>query len=294
MGQDYFNHHATRVAIEVSVEFDDKIQWTGTGFFVQALGQLEEGPRIDCLLLISNKHVLAEGVGTQVILLNKKDSNGQVRFGKQDRIRIDRAVHRYTGHKDEEIDLACLDLRGIETKGYDVPILGPGFLHKLEYDRFGVGSKVLYAGYPNGMKDTLNGLALMRKGSIASIPSMDCSGKGLIAIDGTVLGGNSGGPVFVSYDRRYRLLGVMYARSLVADDYGFVIKQEYVSELIEDAVAKSMSELRVEANSIVLERMGQGDLKHDVQQVTEQVWREITQELDQIRAEESEGKGVLG
>ena len=59
MGQDYFNHHATRVAIEVSVEFDDKIQWTGTGFFVQALGQLEEDPRIDCLLLISNKHVLA-------------------------------------------------------------------------------------------------------------------------------------------------------------------------------------------------------------------------------------------
>ena len=148
-------------------------------------------------------------------------------------------MHRYTGHNDEEIDLACLDLRGIETKGYDVPVLAPGFLQTLEYEKFGVGSEVLYAGYPNGMKDHLNGLALMRSGSVASIPTMDCGGKGLIAIDGTVLGGNSGGPVFVSYDERYSLLGVMYATSLIADDYGFVIKQAYVNELIDDAVAKS-------------------------------------------------------
>ena len=67
-----------------------------------------------------------------------------------------------------------------------------------------------------------------------------------------------------------------------------------MNELIEDAVAKSMSELRAAANSIVLERMGGGNLKQDVQQVTAQVWHEITQELDQIRADESEGEGVLG
>ena len=284
MAQEYFNHHATRVAIEVSVELDDETRWTGTGFFVQAFGQLPEGPRIDCLLLVSNKHVLAEGVGTQVISLNRKDENGDVMFGEQDRVRIDRAVHRYTGHEDEEIDLACLDLRGMETKGYDVPILAPGFLRALEYERFGVGSEVLYAGYPNGMKDHLNGLALMRRGSVASIPTMDCDGKGLIAIDGTVLGGNSGGPVFVSYDESYRLLGVMYATSLVADDYGFVIKQEYVNELIEDAVAKSASELRAVANSMILKKMGEVDLERDVQRVREQVWRDISEDLDRVRS----------
>lgn len=284
MAQEYFNHHATRVAIEISVELDEETQWTGTGFFVQASGELQEGARIDCLLLISNKHVLAEGVGTQVISLNRKDENGDVIFGEQDRVRIDRAVHRYTGHKDEEIDLACLDLRGIETKGHDVPILASGFLEALEYGRFGVGSEVLYAGYPNGMTDHLNGLALMRRGSVASIPTMDCDGKGLIAIDGTVLEGNSGGPVFVSYDDRYRLLGVLYATSLVADDYGFVIKQEYVNELINDAVAKSASELRALANAMILEKMGEGDLEGDVQQVREQVWRDIAADLDRVRS----------
>ena len=69
MAREYFNHHATRVAIEMSVELDEETQWTGTGFFVQVSGRLEEGPTIDCLLLISNKHVLAEGVGTQGISL---------------------------------------------------------------------------------------------------------------------------------------------------------------------------------------------------------------------------------
>lgn len=284
MAQEYFNHHATRIAIEVSVEMDDETQWTGTGFFVQESKQLPEGPRIDSLLLISNKHVLAEGVGTQVISLNKKDANGDTMFGQQDRIRIDRAVHRYTGHKDEEIDLACLDLRGIETKGYDVPILAPGFLRKLEYERIGVGSEVLYAGYPKGMKDHLNGLALMRSGSVASIPTMDCDGKGLIAIDGTVMGGNSGGPVFVSYDNSYRLLGVLYANSLIADDYGFVIKQEYVNELIDDAVAKSAGELRSLVHSIILEKMSAGALERDVQKIREQVWRDTAEKLDRVRS----------
>ena len=81
----------------------------------------------------------------------------------------------------------------MDTSGHDVPILASGFLEKLDYERFGVGSEVLYVGYPNGMKDAQNGLALMCNGSIASIPELNCDGKGLIAIDGTVLEGNSGG-----------------------------------------------------------------------------------------------------
>ncbi len=122
-------------------------------------------------------------------------------------------------------------MRGIDTKEYDIPALPVGMLDELDQQRIGVGSDVLYAGFPNGMKDRRNGLALMRKGSIASVPSMDCQGKGLVAIDGTVLPGNSGGPVFVDYADRYFLLGVMKAMSTEADDYGFAVKQKYVRQL---------------------------------------------------------------
>ena len=44
MPQEYFNHHATRTAIQVSVTIDGVDQWTGTGFFVQVSRELKEGP----------------------------------------------------------------------------------------------------------------------------------------------------------------------------------------------------------------------------------------------------------
>ena len=68
----------------------------------------------------------------------------------------------------------------------------------------------------------------------------------------------------MSYDDKYRLLGVMQATSLVADDYGFAIKQEYVNqeyvnELVADALEKSANELRAVANAEILERMHKGE-----------------------------------
>ena len=283
MQERYFNHHATRTAIEVSVDLEGDHQWTGTGFLVQVSTELEEGAKIDCLLLISNKHVLAEGAGTHVIALNRAGDDGQIRYGDQDWVRIDRSVHRYTGHRDGEIDLACFDLRGLALEGYDIPVLTENFLEDLAVEKIGVGSDVLYAGFPNGMKDRRNGLALMRRGSIASIPTMDCDSKGLVAIDGTVLPGNSGGPVFVCYEGKYRLLGVVYAMSAVADDYGFVIKQQYVKELIDDAVEKSANELRAQANTLIRERLATGEMRCEVQRVTREVWEEITKSLDKVR-----------
>ena len=166
MPQQYFNHHATRTAIQVYVRIEGVDQWTGTGFFVQASRQLEEGPTIDCRLLISNKHVLAEGAGLQYIALNKKGQDGQILFGDQELLELDNSIHRYTGHEDSDIDLACIDMRGIQTTQHDVPSLDPGFLEKLDENSIGVGTDVLYAGFPNGMKDARNGLALVRKGSI--------------------------------------------------------------------------------------------------------------------------------
>ena len=283
MPQEYFNHHATRTAIQVSVTLERVDQWTGTGFFVQVSRELKEGSTIDCLLLISNKHVLAEGVGIQHIILNKKGQDGKIRFGEQETLELDNSIHRFTGHKDHEIDLACIDMRGIQTKQFDIPTIAPGFLEELDVDRIGVGSDVLYSGFPNGMKDARNGLALMRKGSIASIPTMDCQNKGLIAIDGTVLPGNSGGPVFVDYGDSYRLLGVMHARSTIADDFGFVIKQQYVNELIDCALDKSANELRQRAHAMTRNALETGVLGPEVKRVEEEVWKIITKNLHKKR-----------
>ena len=283
MPQEYFNHHATRTAIQLSVAIEGVDRWTGTGFFVEASRELKEGPTIDCLLLISNKHVLAQGAGIQYIILNKKGEDGSIRFGEQEILELANAVHRYMGHVDHEIDLACIDMRGIQTTQFKIPIIGSSFLEELDTNRIGVGSDVLYAGFPNGMKDARNGLALMRKGSIASIPTMDCHSKGLIAMDGTVLPGNSGGPVFVDYDNTYHLLGVMHARSTIADDFGFVIKQQYVNELIGYALDKSADELRQQARIMTRKVLENGELGPDIRRVEEEVWKTISMSLNEVR-----------
>lgn len=118
MAREYFNHHATRVAIEMSVELDEETQWTGTGFFVQVSGRLEEGPTIDCLLLISNKHVLVEGVGMQGISLNKKigSNSGTVRAAGLDRDRS-RGTPLYRAQGREH----RLGLSGFEGDGHGGP-----------------------------------------------------------------------------------------------------------------------------------------------------------------------------
>ena len=278
-----FNDEATRIAIQISVQLDGGPQWVGSGFFTQASKKLDEGATTDCLLLISNKHVLANGAGNQWITLNKRDPDGQIQFGEQEQLAIGSSTDRYTGHQDPEIDLACIDLRGINTQGYDIPKLPQSMLGELDETRFGVGSDVLYAGFPNGMKDRRNGLALMRKGCIASAPSMDCQEKGQIAIDGTVLPGNSGCPVFVDYGDRYFLLGVMKAMSLEADDFGFAIKQKYVRQLIEDATEKSANELRAKANALIRESLEAGQLKAEVESTSAAIWCEIATALDQQR-----------
>ena len=284
MATRYFEQDAPRPAVQVSVRLDNEMEWAGTGFFVRASKELEEGVKIDCLLLISNKHVLAGGVGDQLIHLNKKDENGEIRYGDQELLLIDEATHRYMGHKNSEIDLACFDMRGMEIEGYDTSALTEVFVDGLDEEKIGIGSDVLYAGFPNGVKDRKNGLALMRKGSIASIPTMDCDREGLIAIDGTVLPGNSGGPVFVSYEGRYKLLGVMHARSIAADDYGFVIKQRYVKELIDDALEKSANEFREHLNTIIISRLEKGSMGCEVRKIRDEVWGEAKQQLGKVRS----------
>ena len=46
-----FEDDATRIAIQVLVQLNNENKWAGTGFLVQASRELEEGPKISCLLV---------------------------------------------------------------------------------------------------------------------------------------------------------------------------------------------------------------------------------------------------
>ena len=262
MTAEYFNHQAAYTAVRISIEkpANGGTQIiTGTGFFYLASIQLSEEETRSKLLLISNKHVLEEGLGTLTLTMNRKKDDGTPDYGVQRTFSFDGFANLYTGHPDKDVDLACVDVSSITHGDACIKYLDGKFLMPISYERVALGSDVLFVGYPNDYYDTTNNLPLVRKGTLASMPDIDFRGQGHLVVDAQVFGGSSGSPVFVAWDGKYRLLGVISATREGHTPSGFpavlglglVIKQRHVQELIDHTVGKVK-----EAWAIVTARSG--------------------------------------
>ena len=83
------------------------------------------------LLLISNKHVLEEGMGKMTLTLNRKKEDGTPDYGVLRTFTYDGFTDRYTSHPDENVDLACVDVSGITQSDACVKHLDEKFLTPL-------------------------------------------------------------------------------------------------------------------------------------------------------------------
>ena len=263
MTTEYFNHYAAYAAVRISIEksVNGATQSiTGTGFFYHAAIQLSEADTLHRLLLISNKHVLEGGMGKLTLTLNRKKDDGTPDYGVLRTFASDGFANLYTGHPDDNVDLGCVDVSRIVHSDAFVKSIGKEFLTPIDYGRVALGSEVLFVGYPDDYYDTVNNLPLLRRGALASMPDVDFRGRGEVVIDAQVFQGSSGSPVFVNWDSKYRLLGVLSAMPREARTpsgspallgLGLVIKQRHVQELIEHTVGKVK-----EAQAIATTRSG--------------------------------------
>ena len=247
MTTEYFNHQAAYTAVRIHIErlVDAATQViTGTGFFYRAKMHLTEDDSRAKLLLISNKHILERGMGKMTLTLNRQRDDGAPDHGVLRPFVYDGFAELCVNHPDENVDLACVDVSGITHSDASVKHIGEEFLTPIDYERVALGSDVLFVGYPNDYYDTTNNLPLVRKGTLASMPSIDFKGDGNIVIDAQVFGGSSGSPVFVDWGGKYRLLGVISDTTEGRTPSGFpavlglgvVIKQKHVRELIDHAM----------------------------------------------------------
>ena len=225
----------------------------GTGFFYRSNFTLNDGSAASIALLISNKHVFGDPTRQMTIKVNKKKDDGSPDFGNVASIAFPGFVDRYYPHPDPGVDLAGVDVTPLSNmrvggKMLYIKHLNDKFLTPINYEKVALGSDVLFIGYPNNFYDTRNNLPLARKGSLSSIPSVDFEGKGELVIDAEVFEGSSGSPVFIHWDNKYRLLGVL-ARSVVSTErlggrkiaivvnehmgLGIIVKQRHVQELID-------------------------------------------------------------
>lgn len=229
-------------------------QSIGTGFLYEA--HLNDGTNRSITFVVSNKHVFENPLGTLQIHINRKNIEGGPDYGNIYTFEARNFSSLYFPHPDEEVDLACVNVSDITHRNVFIRNLDEKFISKFDASKVLVSSDVIFVGYPYDRYDVRNNLPIVRKGSIASLPSLNFNGKSQILIDAQVFEGSSGSPVFTVIDDKYYLLGVVsqtmirhsMLQTLQANysnmgvkqilGLGIVIKQINVRELIDFAVSE--------------------------------------------------------
>lgn len=254
MAEQSFEHDISYITARIAVQrHGATAESIGTGFFYQA--SLNDGSGHSLTLLISSKHVFMDPSAALTISLNERDAVGKPSYGQAQVFKTDNFSSIYYEHPDRDVDLACVNASAISHKNAFYRTLDSAFLDPVDHEKIVPSQSVIFVGYPENRYDVVHNLPLVRSGSIASLPTVDFNGKGQIVIDAQVFQGSSGSPVFVAYEGRYYLLGVVSATMIRHSmlqtvpsnlgsigvqqilGLGIVIKQRHVQELIAHAVA---------------------------------------------------------
>ena len=201
-------HDIAYITAKIDIELPNGKKSIGTGFFYHVVYDHETDRGL--LLLISNKHVFEDPRGKLTVSLNRIQEDGTPQFGNIRTFNQAGFEHIYYAHPNQDVDLACVNISVItKTDAFFKP-LDYNLLTPIDYEKVTPGSaSVIFVGYPRGYYDVKNNLPLIRRGSIASMPNVDFNGQGHVVIDAHLFPGSSGSPVFVAWDRKYSLLGVV-------------------------------------------------------------------------------------
>lgn len=223
----------------------------GTGFIFHA--PLNDSKNRAVTLLISNRHVY--GDGTQPIILNfhKKKADGSgPELGQTVTFEDKEFLSIYWRHPDQNVDLACINVTIIKKPEHNVffKSLFPEMLSDFSEGDLLPGEDVWFVGYPENRFDTAHNLPILRRGYIASIPTVDFNSQKQFVIDAQVFPGSSGSPVFAPLGGKFKLVGVITQTMIKAQKLqtvptsvavgvqqilglGIVIKAPLVKELID-------------------------------------------------------------
>lgn len=231
---------------------DGKTSSIGTGFLFNAPLR-QEG--LMAIFLVSNKHVFGDPNRKLIINFHaKKDGMDEPDLGNIRAVEIENFNGHYYGHPSSEIDLACINVSafaGPENSVYSKH-LHSEFFDEAKLNDLLPGSEVSFIGYPDNRFDAAHNLPILRKGYLATLPTVDFNGLKQIVIDAQVFPGSSGSPVFVVSNGRYKLLGVVTETMIKNEELkaiqvdfkygiqqtiglGIVLKTELVMELLDFA-----------------------------------------------------------
>jgi hypothetical protein len=227
----------------------------GTGF----LFKVDVSPEKHCILLVSNRHVYGDPNTPIQLVFHQRDDTDPSRplLGKQVTLADTTFASLFTGHPNEDVDLACINISKIAENQPPIfyKTLSADLMPDFGHDKLLPGNDVWFVGYPANRFDTKNNLPILRRGYIASIPKVAFEGKPQFLIDAQVFPGSSGSPVFSALNGHFKLLGVV-AETMIKNEQlqaiptgntlavqqilglGIVLKSDLLEPLLEAATAE--------------------------------------------------------
>lgn len=189
----------TYSTLQLIVEHQDRTTSCGTGFLFAFEG--------DVICLVTNKHVIS-GYKTVRATFTRSDGTRVPLFGQNVPCDITACLKTAVYHPDEKVDLVAIPIALIvrEAEKNHVRLFLMAYtINQIpnEEDRKNIfpGNEAFMIGYPLSLIDSANNLPIVRKGSIATKPTLDFNGDRCFLVDVSIQKGSSGSPVVARYYR---------------------------------------------------------------------------------------------
>jgi len=178
----------------------------GTGFLVQVPCANEKL----ALALVSNRHVLRDGQGSITIRFHSAtESKGVFDLGRTLVLHGEEFGTHYVGHTAPDVDLAAVVVNAVGRVAKGKTLAEEHIATDTDLRQVSCADTVWFVGYPEGWRDELHNLPLVRSGTVASLPRLNFDGRAEFVIDAQVFPGSSGSPVFARIGNQARLVGVV-------------------------------------------------------------------------------------
>lgn len=172
------------------------IKSVGTGFFFQITIEKDT-----MLTLVTNKHVV-EGSLEGFFKFNTFE-NGKPKYGDTVTIKVTNFEKLWIAHPSE--DLAIIPImpfvNSMITRTNKLPAIIPipeySIPSETIEDKFEAIEEVIMVGYPKGFSDSINNVAIIRKGITATPYFLNYNNTPRFLVDIPIFSGSSGSPIFI-------------------------------------------------------------------------------------------------
>jgi hypothetical protein len=177
---------------------DGKQTRTGTAFVFNH----DLGTHGGMLFVVTCRHVVDGFASATLSFIQRKD--GKPSLGQNCQVPVANLPELVFYNPDPRIDVAVIPLQPVLQRRYanrEIPyfqMLGEDLIpNRAAAEALGAFQPVVFAGYPDGMRDETNLLPIARSGFTASAYVVDYQGLPVFLMDGPVAPGSSGSPVVV-------------------------------------------------------------------------------------------------